>query len=256
MALYKRATIFIGVLLLLFLAGCASRQGAVAPTGAAESKVIDTPAMHMSTMRPYTINGKIYYPTVVEVGSVYEGLASWYGPNFHGKKTSNGEVYDMYAMTAAHKTFPMNTMVKVTNLKNGKAIVVRINDRGPFVEDRIIDLSYSAVKSLGMLSEGVGPVRLEVLGFDNTIGTLAVSKQQVEISDFSVQIGSFRKIKGAQTTQERNALVDGRYKAVTKTFDMNGEPIYRVWLTGFRSEAEARDFIAKSSFEGAFVVRD
>ncbi|MCW4449400.1 septal ring lytic transglycosylase RlpA family protein, partial [Campylobacter jejuni] len=87
------------------------------------------------TMKPYTINGKTYYPTVVAVGETADGIASWYGPGFHGKKTSNGETYNQNALTAAHKTLPMNTIL-VTNLNNNRQVTVRVNDRGPFVNNR------------------------------------------------------------------------------------------------------------------------
>jgi len=92
------------------------------------------------------------------------GLASWYGPDFHGKRTSNWEIYDMYDMTAAHRTLPFGTQVMVTNLENGRAATVRINDRGPFVGDRIIDLSYAAARVLGMIGPGTVRVRLDILG--------------------------------------------------------------------------------------------
>ncbi len=104
--------------------------------------------MHRATMRPYTVGGKRYYPTMVSVGDTFSGIASWYGRDFHGKKTSNGEYYNMYDFTAAHKTLPMNTMLKVTNLRNNRSVIVRVNDRGPFVNNRIIDLSYAAAKRL------------------------------------------------------------------------------------------------------------
>ena len=122
-------------------------------------------ASQRATMRPYTINGKTYYPTTVSVGDTASGIASWYGPDFHGKKTSNGETYNMNAMTAAHKTLPMNTMVRVTNLSSGAQTTVRINDRGPFVAGRIIDLSKAAATSIGMIGTGTARVKLEVVGF-------------------------------------------------------------------------------------------
>lgn len=109
--------------------------------------------MHRATMRPYKIAGKWYYPTLAKVGDVQRGIASWYGPNFHSKKTSNGEIYNMYADTAAHKTLPMNTMVRVDNKENGKSVIVRINDRGPFVSGRIIDLSNKAAHAIGMVKK-------------------------------------------------------------------------------------------------------
>ncbi len=207
-------------------------------------------------MRPYEVNGVTYYPTVVAVGTKYRGIASWYGPNFHGKRTSNGEIYDMHDFTAAHKTLPMNTMVKVTNLRNNKSVVVRINDRGPFVSNRIIDLSYAAAKKIDMIKTGTAPVELEVLGFDSTIASLQKSKRSVTLSNFAVQIGSFRNFRGAKITKERNALVDGRYRAIIKRFFLDGAPIYRVWLVGFQSEQEARDFVESGRYPGAFVVRD
>lgn len=94
---------------------------------------------------------------------VQEGLASWYGPDFHGKPTASGEIFNMYAYTAAHRKLPFGTLVRVTNLYNGKSVVVRINDRGPFKRKRIIDLSYAAAKKIGMVEAGVVRVRIEVI---------------------------------------------------------------------------------------------
>jgi len=101
--------------------------------------------------------------TAAEAGSSQQGIASWYGPGFHGRRTANGEVYNQFAMTAAHQTLPADTRVRVTNLTNGRTVVVRINDRGPFVDDRIIDLSYAAAREIEMIGPGTAPVRLEVL---------------------------------------------------------------------------------------------
>lgn len=111
----------------------------------------------------YRIYGKKYY--VLTSSSKYEekGVASWYGPRFHRKRTSSGERYNMYAMTAAHKTLPLNTYVRVTNLKTGRHIIVRVNDRGPFVSKRLIDLSYAAAKKLGMVGAGVAPVSVKAI---------------------------------------------------------------------------------------------
>ncbi|CAA6825087.1 MAG: Rare lipoprotein A precursor [uncultured Sulfurovum sp.] len=121
-------------------------------------------ARHKSTMRSYVVRGKRYYPKEVEKGHVSRGIASWYGPNFHGKQTSNGEIYNMHARTAAHKTFPMDTIASVHNLDNGKNTIVRINDRGPFVRGRIIDCSYYAGKELGLDKSGIANVKVRVLG--------------------------------------------------------------------------------------------
>ena len=111
----------------------------------------------------YEVFGQRYYLLPTAEGHVERGMASWYGPGFHNERTSSGEPYDMYAMTAAHKTLPIPVYAEVTNLRNGRRVVVRINDRGPFVGDRIIDLSYTAAWKLDMLREGTAPVEVRVL---------------------------------------------------------------------------------------------
>ena len=214
------------------------------------------------TMRPYTVRGVRYYPTVVSVGDEFHGVASWYGPNFHGKLTSNGERYNMWQMTAAHKTLPMNTIVRVTNKRNGKTAVVRINDRGPFVSTRIIDLSKAAASKIGMIGTGTAPVKLEVLGFQvkgaRTIPTkkqLKRSVQTKELSSFALQIASFSKIEGAIKTQEAYDHTDG-YRTIIKDIQTNEGRMFKVWFTGFKSEQEARDYKAHGIFKNAFIVRE
>ena len=96
---------------------------------------------------------------------IYEGISSWYGPNFHGKLTANGEIYDMYSISAAHKSLPLGTYVKVTNLDNDKSTYLTINDRGPYVKDRILDCSMAAAKKLGFYESGIANVRIEVINF-------------------------------------------------------------------------------------------
>jgi rare lipoprotein A len=117
-----------------------------------------------ATQRPYVINGITYYPIPSAAGYAEMGLASWYGEPFHGRRTANGEIYDMYGETAAHKTLPMDTILLVKNLENGKSSVVRINDRGPFVQERIIDLSYSKAQHLGIIGKGTAKVEIVALG--------------------------------------------------------------------------------------------
>ena len=113
--------------------------------------------------KPYTINGKTYYPLQSSRGFVEEGIASWYGPGFHGKRTANGEIYNMNALTAAHRILPLGTLVRVTNKNNGRSLVVRINDRGPFAHDRVIDLSRAAADKLDVMAKGTAPVRIVAL---------------------------------------------------------------------------------------------
>lgn len=252
--LYSKKQILFFLFISFFIYGCSSKPSVITNKPNESSKKewqIKTPA----TMRPYKINGKMYYPETVYVGDTEKGIASWYGPNFHGKKTSNGERYDMYAQTAAHKTYPMNTMVKVTNLNNGKNAIVRINDRGPFVSGRIIDLSKKVAMDLDVLSKGTAPVKLEVVGFEgHRVSKDAPASQRVVMGGiFMVQVGAFRNRSGAEIYQKQYDNMSG-YKATIKYFDTDG--LYRVFLTGFRSEDEARD-VARRSYhiDGAFIVR-
>ncbi len=116
---------------------------------------------HRYANRPYTVFGRTYAPVVNDEPMKERGLASWYGRKFHGQKTSSGEVYDMFAMTAAHKTLPIPSFARVTNVKSGQSVVVRVNDRGPFHDGRVIDLSYAAAAKLGIAGPGSGVVEVE-----------------------------------------------------------------------------------------------
>ena len=128
----------------------------------------------LANMRPYTINGTNYQPILSGKGFVQTGIASWYGQKFHGHLTSNGEVFDMYEFTAAHTTLPLPSYVRVTNTENGKQLMVRVNDRGPFHPNRIIDLSFAAAKELDYLATGTAPVKIEVIHVDdNNMVTIA-----------------------------------------------------------------------------------
>ena len=153
-------------LLLLALAGCSSRgeldDEAIARIPDAVPKV--EPPARSGNPESYVVFGRRYYTKKSVRGHVERGLASWYGRPFHGRKTSSGEIYDMYAMSAAHKTLPLPTYARVTNLENGRRVVVRINDRGPFHDDRVIDLSYTAAVKLGMKRQGTA--RVEVRAID------------------------------------------------------------------------------------------
>jgi len=123
----------------------------------------------------------------MESRGVQQGIASWYGADFHGKQTSSGEVYDMYQLTCAHNTLPLGTMVMVTNLENGRSVELKVNDRGPFVKGRIIDLSYAAARMLGMHEQGTAAVRVEVIGSAPEL-----------VQRYTVQVGSFTDETNAQ----------------------------------------------------------
>ena len=260
--------------LVFFMSGCSTRgKGAYKHKIYSQTKSYSSSTQGYSadmdkktyshpTMRPYTVRGIKYYPTVVSVGDEFSGNASWYGPDFHGKLTSNGETYNMHGMTAAHKTLPMNTIVKVTNLRNGLSTVVRINDRGPFVATRIIDLSNAAAKKVHMIGHGTAPVRLEILGFETkgkkkipTKKEMKKAPQTQSISGFALQIASFTHIKGAISTQEKYNGTDG-YKTIIKDVESSNGRMFKVVLTGFKSEQEARDYKANGQFSHAFIIRE
>ncbi len=168
-----RAALTLAVLLLAacLLGGCGSSGGtrqAGDSTGAGETDIADAvprvePRAKYGNMSTYVVRGKRYYTKDDSAGHVERGLASWYGKQFHGRKTSSGERYDMYAMTAAHKTLPLPTYVRVTNLENGRSAVVKVNDRGPFHGPRVIDLSYSAAKKIGVIQKGTAMVEVRAL---------------------------------------------------------------------------------------------
>lgn len=173
--------------------------------------------------------------------AVQTGEASWYGPDFHGKLTSNKEIYDMYDMTAAHNSLPFGTYVVVTNLNNGKSTIVRINDRGPFVKGRIIDLSYAAALALDMVASGTAPVKLEVL-----------SEYSPKYSSlkFSVQAGSFIDRQNADVLKnELRKKFKGVYITLFKT---TNQTFYRVRIKARNSE-EARS-IALRLMEAGYTA--
>lgn len=164
------------VLVLAILTGCASSLRE--PSDAAPTRKVDVSAIPEVIARPvtrtkagnyspYTVLGKTYAVLDDSRGYRAEGLASWYGSKFHGRHTSNGEIFDMYGLTAAHKHLPIPTYAEVTNLDNGKTITVRINDRGPFHGDRIIDLSWAAAAKLGFADMGTAPVRIVTIDPDS-----------------------------------------------------------------------------------------
>ena len=252
---------FVALIIVFIFAGCSSRQyvysgSSVSSSSRATGEIRNSKNMHRATMRPYTVLGKKYYPTQVSINDSFSGVASWYGPNFHNKLTSNGEYYNMHAMTAAHKTLPMNTMLRVTNLENNRKIVVRVNDRGPFVKSRIIDLSNQAAHRIDMVKKGTAPVRIEVIGFNGVLGSSAGSTQSVVMSNYAVQIGAFRNKDGAYIYAKKHKKVQERYSSRVVVGHKDGAALYRVYLTGFKSENEARDYKSNDGFSGSFIVRE
>lgn len=193
----------------------------------------------MKIGKPYRIDGVWYYPMPSAAGYSERGTASWYGPNFHGKPTANGERYDMYAMTAAHTRLPMPTRVRVTNLSNGRQVVVRVNDRGPFVKNRLIDMSYAAAKQLDMVGKGTAPVLVEALATGSSVlepkkapvtppppEVQAVKKKKPDgKAGLYVQMGAFTESHRAQAMK---AELAGQGRVMIQEATVGGKRYFRV----------------------------
>jgi len=195
---------------------------------------------------PYEVFGRKYYVMNSSEGYHERGVASWYGSKFHGRRTSSGEPYDMHLATAAHKSLPLPTYAEVTNLDNGRRVIVKINDRGPFKDDRIIDLSYGAALRLGMI--GTGTARVDVRAIDPTTwddgGRVAVNEasgyvaggaqpQQVTGGTW-LQAGAFSRRDGAEQLAGRLRRADLEPVSIHDSGDL-----FRVWLGPYGSDAEA-----------------
>ncbi|MGS2720553.1 septal ring lytic transglycosylase RlpA family protein [Paraglaciecola aestuariivivens] len=201
-----------------------------------------------ANMRPYTIRGVKYHPLNTGKGYSKQGYASWYGQKFHGHKTSNGEIYDMYQMSAAHKTLPLPSFARVTNLANGKQVVVRINDRGPFHAGRLIDLSYAAALKLDMLKTGLAEVKVDVLHIDKngnlTVGNQPIIKKAADKQLF-VQVAALKnKNKINQLGQALQIL----YELPFQTKWQNN--LYKLQLGPIANETQAKNLLEELHTNG------
>jgi rare lipoprotein A len=237
----------------LVFAGC----GAPAP----RVKVLETPPDSglRGTQKPYEIDGVRYEPLLAAEGFVEMGIASWYGPGFHGKKTSNGETYNMHGMTAAHKTLPMNVFVRVVNLDNNLETTVRINDRGPFVAGRIIDLSQAAAQELKVIGPGTARVKVEALGYREVRASDGAVTYRPAVSyvpgPFTVQVGSFAVEANARRLAAQLQERYGEASVVEGWVD--GKKFHRVRAGLYKTMVEAeraRAGFEKGEFPRCFVV--
>lgn len=259
------------ILFSLALFGCAStidtsyKKAHIPPsksstykTGQPSSTGQKTPA----TQRPYKIKGVQYTPIASADGFVQTGIASWYGRKFHGRKTSNGEIYNMHAMTAAHKTLPMNTWVSIHNLENNRKIVVRINDRGPFIYGRIVDLSYTGAKRIGIAGSGTAKVKLTALGratsySKKTKDPVAFKPVDYWKGNLTVQVGAFQVKANAE--KYRYKLSKTYQNAHITTFTDDRGTFYRVRIGRFTNLKDAIRFSEKimtQGFASAFAVAE
>ncbi|AZN32207.1 MULTISPECIES: septal ring lytic transglycosylase RlpA family protein [Pseudoalteromonas] len=194
-----------------------------------------------SASRPYEVLGKRYTPMLDEKGYTEEGIASWYGRKFHGYHTSNGEIYDMFAMSAAHKTLPLPSFVRVTNTANNKSVIVRVNDRGPFHDDRIIDLSYAAAYKLGYYTHGTAKVKLEAI----TLDSIPARKTYIQVAAGS----TLSNIEALASTL--------RLQYQVPTNIVKADNIYRLHLGPIKDAQHAQDVLKKlkqNQFQNAFLL--
>ncbi len=258
----------IGVSVLLMLGACAETQFAATVV---KDITPDQPAGTYKVGNPYQINGVWYYPAEDPYYD-QDGIASWYGEPFHGRQTANGEIYDMNDLTAAHKTLPMPVYVRVTNLDNGRSLVLRVNDRGPFVSGRIIDVSRRAAQLLGFQQQGTTRVRVQVVDpetgieyaaqdpnapADSTPTEAEVALTSTEtVGGIFVQAGAFGDANNAQKVSD--SLVAIGHVQIFRVV-LGDTPLYRVRLGPYPTvqEAEAARIMAASrGYPEAVVVID
>lgn len=248
----RLTTLFVGLLVVVFMTGCAS----VSPLS---KRVHSTPSGSSSKpsgsydpkTNPYTVMGKTYYPLQTAAGYDEVGKASWYGKDFHGKKTANGQIYNMYGVSAAHKTLPLGTKVRVTNLDNRRTIELVINDRGPFVHGRILDLSYGAAKKLDTVEQGVARVRITAIG---TV-TRPVSKYATAAKYYHVRVGAFAERANAERTL-RELKARGYGSAKITTVNRGGRKLHIVQAGSYtsRDKAESVQLRLKDAFPSCYIV--
>jgi len=234
----------------LLLSACGSL-----PRDSAPSRDIDHTRVPDAVPRPeslskygnpeaYEVDGRRY--TVLKTNANYRerGVASWYGTKFHGGRTSSGEAYDMYAMTAAHKTLPIPSYVEVTNLDNGRKIVVRVNDRGPFHDGRIIDLSYVAAKKLGIAGNGTGNVEVRALDPGRPAGNSPPVAPVDTGGSLYLQVGAFTDPGNAQQLLAQLMTLVSENVLINRRSD-GGDNLYRVRIGPLASESDAQRLTAQ-----------
>lgn len=217
-----------------------STPGAAGPLGPSANDIsAKIQPQARSRQYRYVVYGDTYEVMEQSQGYVEVGVASWHGKKFHGRLTSNGEVYDMYKLTAAHKTLPLPTMARVTNLDNGKKVDVRVNDRGPFHDDRLIDLSYSAAAKLGFSGKGTAPVVIEALDSLNYPDRIVPDPSEQVTASLYLQIGAFKLDVSASRLRDRVAtlLVSQGLDVPVRVLqsEMDSLAINKVWIGPIQS---------------------
>jgi rare lipoprotein A len=228
--------------------------------GCSKSSVAPVPFPQASP-KPYRVGQEWYQPIADAREFKQRGVASWYGKDFHGKKTSSGEIYNMYDMTAAHKILPLGTYVRVKNLKNKRVIDVRINDRGPFVAGRIIDLSYTAAKQLEIIGPGTAAVEIVALGTRDSSNkyTKDIAYTPIDYFSgiFSVQVGAFQDQNNADRLRKEIALM--HEDTYISPFSRDNQTFYRVRVGRYSTVDQvmnAEEILIKNGYTDAFSVAE
>ncbi|MCX7552521.1 septal ring lytic transglycosylase RlpA family protein [Marinicella sp. S1101] len=193
---------------------------------------------------PYRVHGKVYQVMAQTSGYTETGQASWYGKKFHGRQTSNQEVFDMYKLTAAHKTLPLPSYVEVTNLKNDKKVIVRVNDRGPFIGDRIIDLSYAAAKALDFINDGIADVHIRVVNSPKDLVNVPIKQGLTYL-----QLGAFSDKNSAYNLARKVSQILGIETFVTILSTSSGA-LHRVRIGPIQSENKVNQLMNQVTSNG------
>ncbi|WP_432696789.1 septal ring lytic transglycosylase RlpA family protein [Marinobacterium sp. YM272] len=211
---------------------------------------------------PYRVLGRKYHVLPSAIGYRKEGTASWYGEKFHGHLTSNGEVYDMYKMSAAHKSLPLPSYVRVTNLSNRRQVIVRVNDRGPFHDSRLIDLSYAAAAKLGMLNHGTARVEVEAIdpvawnssnvlaSAEPVLQSPAAATPHTSVAGRYLQVGAFSSDAAARRVQTKLIPAAQGSQVQVKSVERDGRSLYRVLIGPLSAEVVASDLISRVQAAG------
>lgn len=251
------ARIALSVVMLVLLVSCSStRRGGYYQDDGPPDKAVDLSSIPDAVPRPeplsrtgnkpYDVFGKHYVPMTSAQGFYQKGIASWYGKQFHGRRTSSGEPYDMYAMTAAHPVLPLPSYVRVTNVANGRSVIVRVNDRGPFKSSRIMDLSYAAAWRLGMIGTGTALVEIAAIGENASQQKPAAEAPRPTASRHRlyIQLGAFLDVNTAHRL--RKQLVEEGFQDASVTKTMRDELyLYRVRLGPLKSLRQGNDLLAE-----------
>jgi rare lipoprotein A len=238
----------------MVLGGCASLNPFPNHIYSTPPSSRETPrtVVHDPKIKPYSVLGTTYYPLATAAGYDEVGYASWYGEDFHGKPTANGQTYDMYGVSAAHKTLPLGTKVRVTNLVNNRSVILVINDRGPFVRGRVLDLSYGAARKLGTVELGVARVRIAALETEPAPKTQYATSA---IRYYHVRVGAFAIRSNADSVYQQ-LVASGYTEARITSVERDGRLLHVVQAGSFVSRDKAEEVLdqLKSAFPSSYIV--